>query len=168
MTVSLVPLLAGSNWGTAVAVQGFEAGPDTDDNSRFNEVGPGYFRTLGMPLMAGREFTDADGLEAQKVAIVNEAFVKKFNLGPTRSASMMGTDGRDGKLDMRDRRRRARTRSTARSSDVMPPLFFQPYRQDEHLGSGAFYVRTAGDPAQLCATITASSSRSIRTCRWRI
>ena len=85
-TVSLVPLLAGSNWGTSVAVQGFEAGPDTDDGARFNEVGPGYFRTLGVPLMAGREFTDADGLKAQKVAIVNQEFVKKFNLGPTRSA----------------------------------------------------------------------------------
>ena len=41
----MVPLLAGSNWGTDVRVQGFEADPDTDVNSRFNEIGPGYFRT---------------------------------------------------------------------------------------------------------------------------
>ena len=41
VTSSLVPLLAGSNWGTDVQVQGFKEDADTDDNSRFNEVGPG-------------------------------------------------------------------------------------------------------------------------------
>ena len=76
-----MPLLGGSNWGNNVAVEGFKAGPDTDTNSRFNEVGPGYFSTLGIPLLAGREFTRADALGAPKVAIVNEAFAKKFNLG---------------------------------------------------------------------------------------
>ena len=39
VTASTVPLLAGSNWGNSVAVEGFEAGPDTDTDSRFNEVG---------------------------------------------------------------------------------------------------------------------------------
>ena len=37
VTASLVPLLAGNNWGTDVAVQGFQTGPDIDTNSRFNE-----------------------------------------------------------------------------------------------------------------------------------
>jgi predicted permease len=76
VTVALVPLLAGSNWGNDVAVQGFQGGPDVDSNARFNEVGAGYFSTMGVPLMAGREFTDADNATAPKVAIVNEEFVK--------------------------------------------------------------------------------------------
>ena len=46
-----VPLLAGNNWGNNVSVEGFKSGPDTDTNSRFNEISPGYFRTLGVPLM---------------------------------------------------------------------------------------------------------------------
>ncbi len=50
VSAATVPLLAGSNWGNNVSVQGFAKGPDTDANSRFNEVGPGYFRTLGEPL----------------------------------------------------------------------------------------------------------------------
>ena len=47
----------------------------------YDEIGPGYFRTLGIPLIAGREFTRADSLKAPKVAIVNERSPKKFNLG---------------------------------------------------------------------------------------
>jgi predicted permease len=49
VAVSTVPLLSGSNWGNDVAVQGFEAGPDTDSNSRFNEISPGYFATMATP-----------------------------------------------------------------------------------------------------------------------
>ena len=41
VTGGLVPVLAGSNWGTSVLVEGFDAGPDTDTNSRYNEVAPG-------------------------------------------------------------------------------------------------------------------------------
>jgi hypothetical protein len=40
-----------------------------------------YFHTLGIPLLAGREFTDADTKGSPKVAVVNEAFARKFNLG---------------------------------------------------------------------------------------
>ena len=86
-----MPLLAGSNWGNNVSVEGFDAGPDTDTNSRYNEVLPGYFSTLGIPLLAGREITASDGLGAPKVAIVNEAFAKKFNLG----ANPVGRDDGD-------------------------------------------------------------------------
>src|SRR5581483_10809152 len=78
VTSGRIPLLSGSNWGSSVAVEGFDAGPDTDVNSRFNEVGPAYFQTLGIPILAGREFTRSDGDSAPQVAIVNEAFTKKF------------------------------------------------------------------------------------------
>ena len=56
----VVPLLAGNNWGNDVSVEGFKRGPDTDAEARYNEISAGYFRTLGVPLMSGREFTAAD------------------------------------------------------------------------------------------------------------
>ena len=56
-------------------------GPDTDMKSLYNKIGPAYFRTLGIPLISGREFTRSDAAGTPKVAIVNEAFAKKFNLG---------------------------------------------------------------------------------------
>ena len=55
---------------------GKEAG--VQDQTDMLYVGPGYFETLQMPLLAGRAFTDADGPEAQRVAVVNQAFARKF------------------------------------------------------------------------------------------
>jgi predicted permease len=152
-TTALVPLLAGSNWGNNVTVEGFPAGPDTDTNSRFNEVGPGYFRTLGVPLFAGREFTAADALGSPKVAIVNEAFAQKFNLGRDAVGKHLSDSvGPKAKLDIEI----VGLVQNAKYSSVkrpVPPLFFKPYRQDASIGFNSFYVRTSLEPHQLFAAI---------------
>jgi predicted permease len=159
VTVALVPLLAGSNWGNDVAVQGFQGGPDVDSNARFNEVGAGYFSTMGVPLMSGREFTEADNAAAPKVAIVNEEFVKKFNLGHDAVGKLIGSgSGYRSKLDTTI----IGVAQNSKYSEVkrkVPPLFFRPYRQDDDLGSASFYVRTAGDPAQSASGVTAVVKR---------
>ena len=107
VSVAYVPVFAGPGLGTSVTVEGFEVGPDTDRRVRWNGVGPGYYRTLGIPLLAGREFTESDvrvtrnrlldrlldragAIEWPKPIIVNEAFARKFNLGRIRSASGWG------------------------------------------------------------------------------
>ncbi len=152
VTSSSVPLLSGSNWGSDVAVEGFNAGPDTDSNSRFNEVGPGYFPTLGIPLLAGRDFTRADAFGAPQVAIVNEAFTKKFNLGGGVVGKRMSNKGRNTTLTIEI----VGLARNAKYSDVkraIPPLFFIPYRQDETIGQINFYVRTGSDPERFLSTI---------------
>lgn len=55
-----VPVLAGENWGGDVSVEGFRRAPGADADARLNRVSPGYLRTLGIRLLAGREFTGAD------------------------------------------------------------------------------------------------------------
>ena len=152
VTSSMVPSLGGSNWGTSVSVEGFPSGPDVDDNSRYNEVGPGYFRAMGIPLVAGREFTRADTLGAPKVVIVNEAFARKFNLGANPVGKRMGSNEGREQLDteivgfVRD----------AKYSDVkdeVPPLHFRPWAQNDGIGFLSFYVRTTLDEGQLLATL---------------
>ncbi|AHG88241.1 permease [Gemmatirosa kalamazoonensis] len=160
VTGAMVPLIAGDNWGNDVSVEGFKKGPDTDANARFNQVGPGYFRTLGVPLLAGREFTQADIVGAPKVAIVNEAFAKKFGLGRQAVGRHMGTGGRDDQSKMEIEivglMHDAKYSSV---KDDIPPLFFLPYKQDSTVGFMNFYVRTSLAPDQLLRTIPAVVKR---------
>ncbi len=151
VTAARVPLLAGSNWGAAVSVEGFEAGPDTDVSSRFNQVGPGYFGTVGNPLLSGREFTRADALDAPKVAIVNEQFTRKFDLGRDAVGKWMSND-RDSELDIQI----VGIAQDAKYSEVkgeIPPLFFLPYRQNDSIGSITFYVRSGVETDQLLTMV---------------
>ncbi|MGE5245163.1 MAG: ABC transporter permease [Betaproteobacteria bacterium] len=150
---SLVPLLGGDNWGSDVVVEGFKAGPDTNTNSRYNEVGPGYFRTLGIPLISGREFTRADADGAPMVAIVNEAFAKKFNLGRDAVGKRIGSGkGSASPLDT-EIVGLVRNAKYSNVKEPAPPLFFRPYRQDPDLGAISFFVRTALAPEDVIATI---------------
>ncbi len=159
VATSMVPLLAGSNWGNSVRVQGFDdSDPDTDVGSRFNEIGPGYFRTLGVPLLSGREFTDADVLDAPKVAIVNQVFADKFGLGRDAVGKLMTRGGGDDELDTEI----VGLVQNAKYSEVkreIPPLFFIPYRQDENLGFMYFYVRAAVEPGEILRQVPAVIAR---------
>jgi putative ABC transport system permease protein len=159
VTVSNVPILAGNNRQRDVAVQGFKAGPDTDSNSHYNKVGPGYFSTLGIPLVAGREFTDADTVNSAKVALVNRTFAQKFGLGDDAVGKSMGSgDGYRSTLDMTI----VGVVEDAKYSEVkqrVPPQFFMPYRQDQEPGGMHVYVRTSGDLAQAASAITAVVKR---------
>ncbi len=148
---ALVPVLSGSSWGTDVAVQGWESGPDIDSNSRFNEIGPGYLSTLGIPLMAGREFTTSDRADAPKVAIVNEAFTRKFGLeGASAVGAMMSTGGEELDIQIVGVVQDAKYNDV---KDAVPPLFLTPYRQDEGIGWINFYVRAGGDPTPVIRAI---------------
>ena len=152
VTDASVPLLAGSSSGSGLAVQGYQPGPDTDTNSRWNQVGTGYFQTLGLPLLAGRDFTKADAIGAPKVAIVNEAFARKFNLGREAVGKWFREGGGQGELDIEI----VGLMQNAKYSQVkgeIPPVYFRPYRQIERIGAIYYYVRTSLPPEQLPSTI---------------
>ena len=99
VTSGLMPLLSGDNWGESVHVQGYACGPDVDCNSRYNGIGVDYFRVFGVQLLAGREFTTADQLGAQRVTVVNEAFAKKFKMGGDVVGKFIG-DGDNDSLNI--------------------------------------------------------------------
>jgi putative ABC transport system permease protein len=155
VTDSIVALLGGNNWGNNVTVEGFQAGPDTDTNSRYNEIGTDYFRTFGIPLIAGREFTRADAKDAAKVVIVNEAFAKKFNLGRDAVGKRMASStGNAVKLNLEIVGLVPNVKYSEVKQEI-PPVFYRPYRQGNapEVGTITFYVRTAGDPEPFLANI---------------
>ncbi len=151
MTASRIPLLAGRISSSSIRVEGFEDGPDVDNNARFNWIGPDYFRTFGITMLAGRDFTRSDVLGAPKVAIVNEEFARKFNLGRAAVGRRMRV-GRDDELAIEI----VGLVQNAKYSDVRneaPPQYFLPYRHHESIGSIAFYVRSELDPGQQLSSI---------------
>ncbi len=148
-----VPLIAGSNSSTSIGVEGFVPEPGASTSASFNEIGPGYFRTTGMSLVAGREFTAADTLGAPKVAIVNEAFQKKYQLGPNPIGRRMRRGGKNGADYDIEIVGLAHDAKYSQVRAVAPPVFFTPSRQDDQIGSISFYVRTALDEAALTEKI---------------
>jgi predicted permease len=154
---SLVPLLAGDNWGNDMSVEGFKRGPDTDANARFTAVSAGFFRTLNVPLRAGREFTEADGPGAPRVAVVNEAFARKFGLGRAAVGKRIAVGDR-GALDIEIVGVVPDVKYSA-VKDTTPPVYYAPVRQDTTVGGVTFYVRTTLPPEQILRAVPAIVKR---------
>jgi predicted permease len=76
--------------------------PDVANGSsrtvRSNVVGPDFFHTLGVPVLAGRDFTDADNATSPHVGIINEQFAKRFLPNQNPLGHRIGTD--DGRYQM--------------------------------------------------------------------
>jgi macrolide transport system ATP-binding/permease protein len=77
--LSLYTPLEGDNWGEAVAIQGRpEPGPNDQIGASWDRVSPDYFQTIGQQVLRGRGITEQDTATSPLVAVVNQAFVKKF------------------------------------------------------------------------------------------
>jgi predicted permease len=77
--IALYSTLEGNNWGEGVYVQGHPApGPEEHIVSSWDRVSPHFFETIGQPVLRGRSFAEQDTASSQLVAVVNQAFVKKF------------------------------------------------------------------------------------------
>jgi predicted permease len=145
---SLVPLIAGDNWGTSVKIEG--APHDSDYDARYNEICAGFLGKMGTPLIAGREFNAADNLSGAKVAIVNQQFVKAF-LGGRNPLGVHFSTGGD-KLDT-EIVGIAKDSHYAGVKQEIPKLFYTPWDQDKDLDSLSFYIRSALPPDQIFSQI---------------
>jgi putative ABC transport system permease protein len=70
--------LDGGLWTQNVRVEGYAFGPGEDDKAAFNSVAPGFFAVTGTPVLAGRDFNDRDSAASTPVALVNNAFARRF------------------------------------------------------------------------------------------
>ena len=140
--------------------------PGVNTNASAARVGVDYFRTLGIPLLAGREFTDADTKGSPQVAVVNEAFARKFNLVDRVIGKRMALGARTNtQLDIeivglvRDAKYRSGSRSGAAAiRDALSA--------GGHAAALTFYVRAGADtPGGASCDSPPSFAGSTQTCR---
>jgi len=74
----MTPLSYGSFSSATIAVDGYQPPPEEQPIVQYNEVGPDYFPTMGIPLVSGREFTRTDDEKAALVAVVNETMAVQY------------------------------------------------------------------------------------------
>jgi predicted permease len=154
VTSAMVPLIAKSNWNQSIRVEGYTPEPNSSTSSSFNGVGPGHFRVVGVPLLAGREFTAADAAGRPKVAIVNETFAKRFGLGANPVGKRMALGSSDTlplDIEIVGLVRDAKYSSVKRET---PSVYFLPHLQ-QRAGDMNFYVRTNGDLTSMMRAIPA-------------
>jgi predicted permease len=144
----VTPLGYGTYSSTPIAVDGYQAPPEEQPAIEFNQVGPGYLATLGIPLLSGREFTRTDDENAPLVAIVNRTMMTRYWGGQDPVGRRLQVKGgwarvigvaADSKYEsMREDPR---------------PFFYVPLRQDFAQGS-ALNIRTSQPlPSMLAALV---------------
>ncbi len=96
---SLYAPLSGFRGEASVSTKVLAQG-EQSPTAEFNRMTPGYFQTMGIPLLAGRDFTDADTVKSPTVYIVNQAFAKKFfgNASPIGQRIWSGRDEKKNPL----------------------------------------------------------------------
>jgi predicted permease len=135
-----------------ITVEGYRAAQDEETRGQRITVSPGYFGALGIPLGAGREFTDRDDAAAPKAVVVNQTFVKRYfaNANPIGRRLQFGAST-PPKLDREIVGVVADSRDNVREAGK--PTIYSPYAQWDKPSHMAYYVRTAGDPAQAIAAL---------------
>ena len=131
----------------AIAVDGYDAPLDQQPSADYNEIGPGFLATMGIPLVSGREFTRADNETAPPVAIVDETMAAQFwrGLDPVgRRVQVKGTWMQIVGV--------ARTAKYRNLLEAPKPFFYVPLRQNFSASAG-LQIRTPQSTAALAPAL---------------
>ena len=132
------------NYSSApIFVEGSEVGADQQPSSEYNEVGPGYLATMGIPLVAGREFTRADNEEVPLVAVVDETMAAQYWRGRDSVGSRVQVRGRW--MQVIGIARAAKYRNLL---ETPKPFFYVPLRQN-FSGQAGLHIKTTRGPASI-------------------
>jgi predicted permease len=148
VSLAQVAALTDSVSSRTIQVQGYEAKPDENMNPWTNEVAPDYFRTLGMPLLMGREFNERDVAGAPLVAIVNESFASYYfphesPIGKRFGWRSLNNPGAIEIVGVVKDSLYANMRQGTSEENKTPRFAYAPYQQSEELNEMTVYVRAA-------------------------
>jgi predicted permease len=139
-----VPILAGNEWDSSMSVEGHRAQDGEDMQAFMNSLSPGYFETMGIPILEGRDFTRLDAKERSTVAIVNSRFANHFFPGKSAVGKHLGQGtGPKAKLDIEIIGVVADSLYEGPREGVRRQVFVPHWGRN----SAAFYVRTTAASA---------------------
>jgi predicted permease len=134
-----VSLLSGSEWDSSTSVEGHQVKDGEDMQAFMNALSPGYFQTMGIPILEGRDFTALDLKPDSKVAIVNRRFAEHFFPGQSALGRHLGRGvGPQTKLDIEIIGVVANSLYEGPREGVRRQVFVPNYGN----GSTTFYLRT--------------------------
>jgi len=160
VSISSAEILANDDYVSNFTPEGYvpqpghvpQPGDDTD--AMYDYIGPNYFSTMGIPLIAGREFAESDTSGSPKVCIINQQLAQRSFAG--RNPIGLHLTSGAGKLytnpPMEIVGVVANSKWDDARSDIVPFLYM-PYSQDANLGHLAFYIRTERDPVLMAPSL---------------
>jgi len=136
----------------------FEGGDDTTSTANENWVGAGYFATVGIPIVAGREFDERDTERRGRVAVVNESLVRRYFRGQNPIGRRLGYSQADTEIVGVVRDARTQTLHEA----PVPMVYFPIDQNTTNLRAPPenLDVRVAGDPRAAVAAVRESIQRA--------
>ncbi len=147
-------LLSDTDSADPVDVEGFVHKAKEDEGARFDQIGPGYFSAVGIPMLRGREINSNDTANSPRICVINEAFAKRFFTGRDPLGKHV-TDTYGGRKivmeivgvakDVRDHQLRGK----------IPERFYVPAAHgiDEVPPAIYFEIRTSGEPNRMLNSI---------------
>jgi predicted permease len=143
----MTPLGYGSFSSTAIAVDGYQPPPEEQPTVEYNEVGPDYLATMGIPLVSGREFTRADDEKAALVAAVNETMAARYWRGRNPIGQRLQVKGRW--MQVVGVAKDSKYQSVR---ETPKPFFYVPLRQNFSRSAG-LYIRTQLSPKMMATAL---------------
>ncbi len=145
----VTPLGLLSGWWEPLRIQGYVAKPGENMKIYRSVISPGYLGLLHIPLLAGRDFTQRDDLNSQPVAIVNQAFARRFFGGHEAIGQKLNGWGKWFTVVGV-----AKDSKYLKLTEEPTPFFYVPFRQVYRADMGlTFYLRVSGDPDAALPTL---------------
>jgi putative ABC transport system permease protein len=134
-----------------------KANGEEDPRARFRTVSPGFFAAIGVPLLAGRDFTEADRRDAEKVVIVSQSLAQRmFPNGDAVNHRVMWTDPVTKFIDVSTAPRRiVGVVPDVDDENIVPGAALTVYHPlEQEIGGGRLFVHAGTNPYALVPTIT--------------
>ena len=166
VSLAAVRILEDNEWDSGMTVEAFSPSKPGEHAQPFmNQISPGYFTTLGVPIVAGRDFTLNDNRETLRglspkgddwsptVCIINETFARKYFPGRSPIGLHVGFGTDPGTPTPMEVIGVIKDIKYTNLRDEIPEQAFIPYLGSHGVGSMTVYLRTAAEPGQLMSMV---------------